>query len=262
MGLRVFIKKAVISIQVRCHIVGTLKWRAYRLIRRALRLPHQAELQGLSCFPLGPSSLFLDVGANLGQTIDTVRLYTPDTPIISFEPNPLLASIMRRLYKNDRHVTVEACGLGSATGTTEFFVPCYSGYHFHELASLRGERAEDWYFKKYIWNYKTSKYSIVKQTWDVKRLDDLNLEPFIIKVDAQGMEIEIVRGGLSTIVKSKPIILLKGVRFEGRLREMMEPVGYRMYAYRKGEFVLQDELTWNAFFITKEKLPRMTPDKS
>lgn len=256
MSFRALIKKFVISIQVRYHIVGTLKWRAYRIIRRIFRRPHLSELKGLSCFSLDSSSLFLDIGANLGQTIDTVRLYTVDTPIISFEPNPFLASVMQNLYKEDRHVTVEACGLGGATGTTDFFIPCYNGYVFNELASLRGVKEEDWFLKKYIWKYQGNKYSIVKQAWKIHRLDDFNLEPFIIKADAQGMEIEIVRGGLSTISKCKPIILLKGVRFDGELREMLEPLGYRMYAYRKGGFVLQNELTWNAFFITEDKFPR------
>ncbi|MFH1954615.1 MAG: FkbM family methyltransferase, partial [Pseudomonadota bacterium] len=86
-------------------------------------------------------------------------------------------------------------------------------------------------------------------------MDEFNLAPFFIKVDAQGMDIEIVRGGLATIAKCKPIILLKGVSYEGELRELLEPLGYRMYAYRNGRFTLQNELTWNAFFITEEKLP-------
>jgi FkbM family methyltransferase len=253
---RDLVKKIVISAEVRCHILGSLKWRAYRLIRGLLRMPHRSDFEAISCFAPSPLSLFLDIGANVGQSIDSIRLYAPESPIISFEPNPFLAAMLRSLFENDRHVTIEECGLGSATGRIVFFIPCYNGYVWNDLASLKEEDAVDWWLKKYIWNYQSTKFSMIKQSWTIHRLDEFNLEPFFIKVDAQGKEIEVVRGGLATIAKCKPIMMLRGVSYEGELREMLYPLGYRMYSYRKGHFVLENGLLWHAFFITDERLPR------
>jgi FkbM family methyltransferase len=250
------LKRIIISTQVRWHAVGGSKARAYRAIRRLFRLPHESEFRGIVHFSPSPSSLFLDVGANLGQSIDSIRLYAPGSPIVSFEPNPFLATKLRTLFRNDCNVTIEEYAIGSVDEKTDFYIPVYNGYVFNELASLRKVAIEGWFLKKYISNFREDKYSVIKERWTVKRIDELDLEPFFIKADVQGKEVEVVRGGLATITKYRPIMLLRNVDYDGDLRNMLEPLGYSKYVYNKGHFVLQEERAWNNYFIPDEKLPK------
>src|SRR5690349_21398438 len=65
------------------------------------------------------SPLIVDIGANKGQTIDLIRTTLPDSKIIAFEPDPILANALRAKYTTEK-VTVEAFGLGSESGQAMF----------------------------------------------------------------------------------------------------------------------------------------------
>jgi FkbM family methyltransferase len=63
----------------------------------------------------------LDVGANLGQYYDFLRNEVGfDGWVISFEPNPRLASSLRDRSRSESRWIVEGCALGQAVGELEF----------------------------------------------------------------------------------------------------------------------------------------------
>jgi hypothetical protein len=84
------------------------------------------ELQGRS-FPLGPGEQSLDIGANRGQTIVSIRLYKPVAPIVAFEPNPILARRLTKRYAGDRNITIHSFGVGLERGHFDLYVPYYRG---------------------------------------------------------------------------------------------------------------------------------------
>ena len=250
--LRLFIKKFVINAQVRCNMIAAAKWPIYPTIRRAFRIPHEKEFAAIPLFNVDKNSLFLDVGAHLGQSVDSIRLYAPESPIISFEPNTILTEILRRKFKKDKNLVVEECALGSTDSQATFFIPVYLRYAFTELASTVRPNIEE--FKRVIWNFKDKYFSIIEQTWLIRRLDTFKLKPFFIKIDGAVNKLEFVKGGLETLSNHKPIIMVEGVSYEGDLRKMLEPLGYQMYRYEKGQFIYHESLIYHAFLIPPLKM--------
>jgi FkbM family methyltransferase len=71
---------------------------------------------------------FLDVGANMGQSIVSFAMFNRHMRIWSFEPNPLCADALTfaaRLVPNE--VTVFLCGLGDADAPMTLHVPVVRG---------------------------------------------------------------------------------------------------------------------------------------
>ena len=110
-----------------------------------LRIPSETSYKAIARFPLEPGKAFVDIGANRGQTIKSIRLYRAADPIVSFEPNPRLAQRLVQRYRSDRNLTVNAFGLGIEPGEFSLHVPSYRGFVFDGLASFEREAAQDWF---------------------------------------------------------------------------------------------------------------------
>ncbi|MGD0260554.1 MAG: FkbM family methyltransferase [Verrucomicrobiota bacterium] len=254
--IRSLFKKTVLTSQVHCHWLGALKSHLYRRTRKWLRMPHEPEFASIPCFQPQRDSLFLDIGANLGQSIDSIRLYASESPIISFEPNPYLADRLRGLQTRDQQISIEECGLGSVDGQVKFYIPVYNGYAFHELASVSPLHQRDW-LKPRIWGFDDARLTMIESVWRIRRLDDLRISPLFIKVDVEGAELDVIRGGLNTIERCQPAILLEGVSFDGELKNLLRPMGYQMYRFQRGVFSRADGRLDSAFLISEPRRNEM-----
>src|SRR5262245_15788423 len=74
----------------------------------------------------------IDVGANLGVLTYFLARYS--SHVVAYEPNPELASMLRRSFK--RKVTVRQTAISDASGSTTLKVPEYHGVEMHGLASI------------------------------------------------------------------------------------------------------------------------------
>ena len=89
---------------------------------RGLYLLHeQYHLRRL--FELFNIDCVFDVGAHAGQYAKMIRKYVGYRgPIISFEPNPDVATILRRNARGDNDWFVEEVALGASVGQATFYV--------------------------------------------------------------------------------------------------------------------------------------------
>ena len=154
------------------------------------------ELRFVSRF-LTPGMTFLDVGAFHGiYSLIASKRVAPGGRVIAFEP---CARDRRRLWLNRalngaRALTIEACALGAVAGQSSFFV-VLSGYT--TMSSLRAPQT----------GHPVAQISVQVSTLDgyceEHRLSRVDL----MKIDAEGAEVDILSGGESAIKRHRPLII-------------------------------------------------------
>jgi len=124
----------------------------------------------------------VDVGANVG--LWARPLTKKFNHVIAFEP---LAPVYQCLEKNVNGLNIEI--------------------HKHALGSVND-------MIEMVYNAENTGSSYVSEigtgSIDIKRMDDLDLPKFgLLKIDCEGHELEVIKGGEQTILKYKPIIVVE-----------------------------------------------------
>lgn len=171
----------------------------------------------------------LDIGANVGQSAYALSRLFPFSKIMCFEPNPV---ILKQLEINslERWVTV-GLGLSGKTSEVTLSIPSYNGIYFTGLTSIDEKSASKFLNSKTIWNFKEKKFNLEPHQVKTKDLDSFDLNPHIIKIDTEGMEISILNGALSTISRVHPILMVECSGTLNSVREILDPLGYEPYEY-------------------------------
>lgn len=128
---------------------------------------------------------FIDVGAHIGSIVAEVKRHQPGASIIAFEAIPEKAERLRAKF---RDVRVECCALSDRDGQASFFIDlARSGYS--SLALGRGDVREI--------------------EVPLCRLDALVTAADVIKIDVEGAELGVLRGGAALIEKTRPVIMFE-----------------------------------------------------
>lgn len=142
----------------------------------------------------------LDIGANIGEFTIIFHEHFPKAKIYAFEPLPDCFSRLRKRTKDVDNIKVFNLGLGSKDGVLKI-----NKSSWHPASSFRkmGEL-----HKK---NYPHSSDSIdidvrINKLDDVLNENDLSNDIFI-KIDVQGFEDEVIKGGINTFRKAKVIVI-------------------------------------------------------
>ena len=224
-----------------------------RRFRRFLRLPTESDHRLFRFFAGLEGVCFVDIGANVGQTIDAIRMHGWECEVHSFEPNPILATTLRETYAGDASLTVHNVALSDQSGQMSLVIPYYRKMAFHGLASLDEENITGWLSADFIAFYDRRKLSMVTEKVQVRTLDSFSLDPYFIKVDVQGFEYEVLKGGMQTIERSRPIIMLETPQ-ENRETRLLKSWGYRIFRFDRNRLVEGGRGSLNTFFIAEEKV--------
>lgn len=142
----------------------------------------------------------LDLGANIGQfAIASANLFGGSTRIISFEPEPNTANILR---KNVEGLPVEVMelALGSAPGESIFFVNADS--QVSSLLPLGETRLTDFPESVIKHEIKVS----IESLDNLFASNDLT-SPILLKIDVQGFESEVIAGATHFLNKVRWIVM-------------------------------------------------------
>lgn len=202
-----------------------------RAVRRLFEQPFEEDFRWLASMPPANGRVFLDVGGNRGQSIDAIRMMQPHAIIHSFEPNAILAERLSEMFLGDPRVFVHAIGLGCEPADLTLHVPIYRGFAYDALASFDRASAADWLPGRIV-GFRRDKLEVRALRCPVVTLDSLELDPCFIKLDVQGWEKHVLLGGLKTLRRARPTLLVETP--EPSVVELLAAEGYSPHAFSHG----------------------------
>ena len=172
---------------------------------------------------LPEGGVFVDIGSNWGHhSINTVL--TKNAHAILFEPNPLVADDVQRIINDlglKNSLEIYNIGLSDRNGKFELI----QNFFESGVASINPEFSNQISSNEKLLTYLFRKmnYTPLRYLVDVRPLDSFLLDRVdLIKIDAEGVELEILCGGKNLINRTKP-----GVIFEFHSGDISKFQAYR-----------------------------------
>lgn len=215
--------------------------------RRTLRIPHQSHYAALSLIRDDPDGVWLDIGANHGQSIESIRLYKANR-VISFEANPLVGEELKARYPDNEIHTV---ALGNACGEFTLYIPAYKHAAFYPRATLKRQAAKTFIDNGPVYWFNPDKARIDEVICQMRTLDSFNLAPSLIKIDVEGTELQVIEGGMSTIGTHLPILIVESM--PPGIMQKLTPLGYTRYGYQGHRLLENVEGIGDAFLVPESK---------
>ncbi len=163
---------------------------------------------------LRPGDVALDVGANIGaHTIAMAQFVGPQGIVYAFEPQRIVFQILCGNVALNELGNVKAMpnAVGASPAAIKVPVVNYGALNNFGGLAIGGDAGED---------------------AAVITLDSLNLPAArLIKIDVEGMEIDVLRGAKATIERCRPLLYLENDRIErssALVRQIMD-LGYRLW---------------------------------
>ena len=198
--------------------------------------------------PVGPvvhAHVVLDVGAHHGWFFHCWQDWCPAARVHAFEPYPESFAAMSAEYGRDPRVTLNAVGVGSAPGRMPLRVMADSKVS----NSFLPHRPQAWDEVR----FRTGAISQVDVP--VTTLDDYCASAkiqsvYLLKIDVQGFELEVLRGAGATLPRVDHVLVESAIRplYEGAARftevvDFMRDAGFHLMAMRqwhRGNHVLME----------------------
>ncbi len=190
--MRAFTHRAIASLARRLQrpeLVATFYSGARQLLHEEIAV--QAVLAAL----LRSDATYVDVGTNRGQLLAEALRAAPAGRHIAFEPIPELAEQVRRAFP---HVDTRQLALSAQPGKAEF---C----HFKTMDGWSGLRrspevSDERGHPQYI--------QVQLSTLDAELA---GIDPRVVKIDVEGAELDVVRGGSELFARSRPFVIFEHV---------------------------------------------------
>lgn len=223
--------KPIVERSVRLQALGQLA-----MVRFGMFLPHDADYFGLRHL-VGEhdNSLFVDIGANQGTSVLSFRHFDKSTPIVSIEANQVHRAALERIGRKDHSFEFRLLALGAEPGELTLYTPRWrsrlGSYSLHTMASSNREQLEATILSYYGERFaRAVVYDI--GTAEVVSLDSLELQPSIIKIDTEGAELDVLRGGRETLATEAPYVLIEKAQSNfADCRRLLESLAYVAYSY-------------------------------
>lgn len=157
----------------------------------------------------------IDVGANIG--LHSVRLAQKFSQVESFEPFSANYECLEKNVSTFKNVNLHKIAVGSMNKT--------------EIISLPIDTVNSGAVS--FVDFKNSEKDLMNESVNIKKLDDFELSPDLIKIDTQSYELEVLKGAENTLKKYKPALIVevgKGKPLED-IKEYLNQFGYTLDCY-------------------------------
>lgn len=209
--------------------IWNLAWKTIN--KFSFLLPHDNSYWALRHFLHSDQDLFLDIGANTGISALSFRKMSKTVPIISLEPNILHKERLSKLKEQIPSFSFLLLGAGDTNGEIDFYTPIYKKIVLHTFTSTSEEQAFQ-AVEKNFGKKVSSRLFMKKTTANVIKIDDLNINPTIIKIDAEGYDYQVMIGAEKTIRQNKPYIMFEicWSHFT-QIKTFFDNLDYQLYSY-------------------------------
>jgi len=206
--------------------------------RLGFLLPHDRAYHGLP-HVVRPDDKLLDVGANNGiSALGFRKVLGPDAGILSVEANPAHRRSLARIAARDSNFGYRIVGLGSEASLFTLWTPYRGATPITALASGDIEYCRKAVVRDYG-ESEAAKLRFEPVEVRVVRMDDLGYDPGLIKVDVEGLDFDVLRGGEATLDAYRPVLLLEytpGV--SGPMLDWLAEKHYDFHVYCPGRDAL------------------------
>ncbi|MDP8997823.1 MAG: FkbM family methyltransferase [Pseudomonadota bacterium] len=218
-------------------------------------------------------AVVLDIGANYGYSVRSLRSSGVTNPILSFEVLPDYAAaleIVKRRFPVDYDFVMS--GVGSEAGSLNFYTPVVGKAALTALTTARApaftEHEAHWSAKaveSHVLSYPTPlfedfRFAILKTVAKVDRIDNLlkNYSGAIdvsrvaaMKIDVEGLEYDVLLGAAETIKKCMPLLMLESGNRPPRVKRLLDSWGYATVDFVNNKLKIIDGISTqvNGFFI-------------
>ena len=205
--------------------------------------PHEVDFKALQNLVSG-TPVIIDVGANRGQSIESFRAVLDKSIIHAIEPNPSLAIALRKRYPD---VTVHNIGLDASPGERTLYVPRYGHTLWDTRASLLPEQSQQFLCSDNFMWFNQKRGHLEAFSVPISTLDELNIEADILKIDAEGLEEQILRGA-SVLLRLQLIVIVESPN-DSTIKLLSEQ-GYEPFAF-DGSRLISGKGQLNTLFLPK-----------
>lgn len=182
----------------------------------------------------------IDVGANIGQFSSACAMLYPGVSIIAFEPVPECYGKLTRIQRRYRSFLARQMALGASKEITSFYQNSYS--HSSSLLPLTETHRE-----AFPHACDTERIQVRCSTLD-DEIDPVQIvEPVLLKIDVQGAEEAVLKGGKRTLNRVRWILvessfkpLYEGERVFEEINSLLLSQGF---VFRRPVAVLPDART-------------------
>jgi len=143
-----------------------------------------------------PGALFVDIGANVGQTLLRVRGEYPAVPYVAFEPNPHCVHYLHELIRENpslRDVVLYPVGLADRVQMVPLIVEYDTDGQGTVVPDFRA--ADD------------TKQRILVALVDIGCVEHFTFQNYIFKIDVEGAELEVLTGLKSLLEERRPPVI-------------------------------------------------------
>jgi FkbM family methyltransferase len=151
---------------------------------------------------LDEGTSFVDVGANIGQTLLKLRSLQPDMPYIGIEPNPACVFYLQQLIRQNHFNNCQIIPAGVYTQASLLSLNFLQEDDADSSASVVPTRIDE------IKGARQAHYvPLLPFDSIISHLDCGHIS--VIKIDVEGAELEVLQSMVSVLSKHRPILLLE-----------------------------------------------------
>lgn len=179
-------------------------------------------------FLINKDTVFFDIGSNKGEYAYYAEKLMPAKNIYLFEPEKKLNRQLKAILKNCH---VSDIALSDTRGTHLFKIPVINGVVDNCLSSLEVENKEVNETESIVYKVKTDTLDNFTETY--------NLKPDFIKIDVEGHELSVLKGGENYISTEHPTLIIeleqrhhKDIQIES-IFDSFKNKGYHCFYYSK-----------------------------